>query len=208
MLKCSQKTALNCLPAAATVQSKDCTVAVVHCTACCCHSAVKKDCTAVVHCTVAVRAAAPLQQKTAAFDRCRDAVLHHVILHMLLQNCCPPHKDHMTYSIILPLRLVRRLVGKFSHPRPGTKLKELDPPKGLSEQVRKLILGVDVACMDAPFCQKQSRMKWYLTRMCLLRSMNTGFLANARADWLSTRSSTAPTSLPRRSPSRRVSQSA
>jgi hypothetical protein len=106
-----------------------------------------------LHCTVAVRVAATLQQKTAAFDCCRDAVLHHVILHMMLQSCCPPHKDHMTYSIILPLRLVRHLVGKFSHPRPGTKLKELDPPKGLGEQVRKLILGVDVACMDAPFCQ-------------------------------------------------------
>jgi hypothetical protein len=48
---------------------------------------------------------------------------------------------------------VRRLVGKFSHPGPGTKFKELDPPKGLGEQVRKLILGVDVARLDAPFCQ-------------------------------------------------------
>jgi hypothetical protein len=59
----------------------------------------------------------------------------------------------MTYSIILPLSLVHRLVGKLSHPGPGTKLKELDPPKGLGEQVCKLILGVDVARMDAPFCQ-------------------------------------------------------
>jgi hypothetical protein len=59
----------------------------------------------------------------------------------------------MTYSIILPLSLVRRLVGKLSHPGPGTKLKELDPPKGLGEQVRKLILGVDVARLDALFCQ-------------------------------------------------------
>jgi hypothetical protein len=62
-------------------------------------------------------------------------------------------QDHMTYSIILPLSLVRRPVGKWSHPRPGTKLKELNPPKGLGEQICKLILGVDVACMDAPFCQ-------------------------------------------------------
>jgi hypothetical protein len=59
----------------------------------------------------------------------------------------------MTYSIILPLSLVRRLVGKLSYYGPGTKLKELDPPKGLGEQVRKLILGVDVARIDAPFCQ-------------------------------------------------------
>jgi hypothetical protein len=59
----------------------------------------------------------------------------------------------MTYSIILPLSLVRRLVGKFSHPGHRTKLKEFDPPKVLGEQVRKLILGVDVARLNAPFCQ-------------------------------------------------------
>ena len=59
----------------------------------------------------------------------------------------------MTYSIILPLRLVRRLVGKFSHPRPGTNLKELNPPNELGEQVRKLILGVDIARIDSPFYQ-------------------------------------------------------
>jgi hypothetical protein len=63
---------------------------------------------------------------------------------------CPPH---MTYSIILPLSLVCRLVGKLSHSRPRTKLKELDPPKGLGEQIRKLILGVDVSRLDASFCQ-------------------------------------------------------
>ena len=47
---------------------------------------------------------------------------------------------------------MRRLVGKLNHPGPGAELKELDPPKGL-EQVRKLILGVDVARLDAPFLQ-------------------------------------------------------
>jgi hypothetical protein len=73
-----------------------------------------------------------------------------------------------TYSVILPLSLVLRLVGKLDHPNPGVKLKELDPPKGLGEQIRKLVLGVDVARHEAP--SKQSRMKWYLTRMCLLRS--------------------------------------
>jgi hypothetical protein len=41
----------------------------------------------------------------------------------------------------------------LGHPGPGAKLKKLDPPKGLGEQVRKLILGVDVARLDAPFCQ-------------------------------------------------------
>jgi hypothetical protein len=56
----------------------------------------------------------------------------------------------MTYSIILSLSLVCRLVGKLSHLGPGTKLKELDPPKGLGEQVSKLILGVNVARHGAP----------------------------------------------------------
>jgi hypothetical protein len=37
--------------------------------------------------------------------------------------------------------------------RPEAKLKELDPPKGLYELVRKMILGVDVAHLDTPFCQ-------------------------------------------------------
>jgi hypothetical protein len=70
------------------------------------------------------------------------------------KDCCAATAaDHMTYSIILPLSLVRRLVGKLSHLGPETKLKELDPPKGLDEQVRKLILCVDVARIDAPFCQ-------------------------------------------------------
>jgi hypothetical protein len=42
------------------------------------------------------------------------------------------------------------LVGQLVHLGPGAQLKELDPPKGLGEQVRKLILGVDVACLDVP----------------------------------------------------------
>ena len=104
-----------------------------------------------------------------------------------------------TYHIILPLSLVRR-------PGPGAELKELDPPKRLGKQVRKLVLGVDVARLDAPF--KQPRMTWHLTQMCLLRSWKTGFFARARADLLSTLSSTALVSLPRRSPSSRASQSA
>ena len=49
----------------------------------------------------------------------------------------------MTYSIILPLSLVRRLVGELNHPNPGAKFEELDPPKGLGEQVCKLILGLN-----------------------------------------------------------------
>jgi hypothetical protein len=64
---------------------------------------------------------------------------------------------------------VRHFVGELDHPDPREKLKELDPPKGFGEQIRKLILGVDVARLETPF-SKQPRMKWYLTRMYLLRS--------------------------------------
>jgi hypothetical protein len=51
---------------------------------------------------------------------------------------------------------VRRLVGELDHPDPGAKLKKLDPPKGLGEQIHKLVLGVDVACLEAPFLQAAS----------------------------------------------------
>jgi hypothetical protein len=61
-----------------------------------------------------------------------------------------------TYSIFLPLSLGRRLVGKLGHPGPGAKLNKLDLPKGLGEPVCKLILGADVARLDAPFCQAVS----------------------------------------------------
>ena len=55
---------------------------------------------------------------------------------MLLQphkDCCSPTKTTETYPIILPLSLVRCLVGKLNHSGPGAELKELDPPKGLDE---------------------------------------------------------------------------
>jgi hypothetical protein len=51
---------------------------------------------------------------------------------------------------------VRRLVGELDHSDPGAKLKELDPPKGLGEQIRKLVLGVDVARLKVPFLQATS----------------------------------------------------
>jgi hypothetical protein len=51
---------------------------------------------------------------------------------------------------------VRRLVGELNHPDPGAKLKELDPSKGLGEQIRKLVLGVDIARLEAPFLQATS----------------------------------------------------
>jgi hypothetical protein len=44
-------------------------------------------------------------------------------------------------------------VGELDHPDPRVKLKKLDPPKGLGEQIRKLVLGVDVASLEAPFLQ-------------------------------------------------------
>jgi hypothetical protein len=51
---------------------------------------------------------------------------------------------------------VRRLVGELDHPDPGAKLKKLDHPKGLGEQIRMLVLGVDVARLKAPFLQAAS----------------------------------------------------
>jgi hypothetical protein len=51
---------------------------------------------------------------------------------------------------------VCRLVGELDHPDPGAKLKELDPPKGVGEQIRKLVLGVDVARLEVPFLQEAS----------------------------------------------------
>jgi hypothetical protein len=69
-----------------------------------------------------------------------------------------PHKDQVQrlISIILSLSLVRHLVGNLDHPGLGVELQEPDPPKRLGEQVCKLVLGVDVACLDAPFLQTTS----------------------------------------------------
>jgi hypothetical protein len=58
-------------------------------------------------------------------------------------------QQYKTYSIILPLSLVCHLVGELDHSDPGAKLS----PKGLGEQIRKLVLGVDVARLEAPFVQ-------------------------------------------------------
>jgi hypothetical protein len=44
----------------------------------------------------------------------------------------------------------------LDHPDPGAKLKELDPPKGLDEQICKLVLGIDVARLEVPFLQAAS----------------------------------------------------
>jgi hypothetical protein len=47
-------------------------------------------------------------------------------------------------------------MGNLDHPGLGAELQEPNPPKRLGEQVCKLILGVDVACLDAPFLQTAS----------------------------------------------------
>jgi hypothetical protein len=48
---------------------------------------------------------------------------------------------------------VRRLVRNLDHPGLEAELQEPDSPKRLDEQVCKLVLSVDVACLDAPFLQ-------------------------------------------------------
>ena len=92
---------------------------------------------------------------------------------------------------------MRRLVGKLNYPGPGAKLKELDPPKRLG----KLVLGVDVTHHDAPVLQTAS------DEVVPHPDVLTPFMENG-ADLLSTLSSTALVSLPRRSPSSRASHNA
>jgi hypothetical protein len=64
-----------------------------------------------------------------------------------------PYKNQVQrlIPIILLLNLVRRLMGNLDHLGLGAERQEPDPPKRLGEQVSKLVLGVDVACLDAPF---------------------------------------------------------
>jgi hypothetical protein len=111
-----------------------------------------------------------------------------------------------TYFIILLLSLVRRLLGELDHPDPRAKLMELDPPKGLGEQIRKLVLGVDVARLEAPFLQAVSDEVVPHPNM-LAPFMKNMVLCQGQSDLLSTLSSTAPVSLLRRSPSSRTSES-
>jgi hypothetical protein len=82
----------------------------------------------------------------AALKTVQDAVKNH------------PHKDQVQrlIPIILLLSLVCRLVENLDHPGLGAELQEPDPPKRLGEQVCKLVLGVDVACLDVAFLQTAS----------------------------------------------------
>jgi hypothetical protein len=112
----------------------------------------------------------------------------------------------MTYFIILPLNLIRRLVRELDYPDPRAKLKKFDPPERLCEQICKLVFGVDVARLKVHFLQVASDE--VIPHPDVLASfMKNGVFARARADLLSILSSTAPVSLPRRSSSSRTSQS-
>jgi hypothetical protein len=51
---------------------------------------------------------------------------------------------------------VRRLVGNLDYPDLRAELQESDPLKRLGEQVCKLVIDVDIACLDAPFLQTTS----------------------------------------------------
>jgi hypothetical protein len=51
---------------------------------------------------------------------------------------------------------MRCLMGELDHLDPRAKLKELDPPNELGEQIHKLVLGVDVARLEVPFLQAAS----------------------------------------------------
>jgi hypothetical protein len=119
------------------VQSKDCN--------CCCLAAVKKT-AANRNCCPAAVVKRLLQTATA----------------VLLLCCCPVHhKTEMLSSTRRPHDLFHHSspkycassCGKVEPSRTWNKAQGACPPKGLGEQVRKLILGVDVARFDAPFCQ-------------------------------------------------------
>jgi hypothetical protein len=45
---------------------------------------------------------------------------------------------------------------ELDHPDPGAKLKELDPPKGLGEQINKLVLDINVARHEVLFLKTAS----------------------------------------------------
>jgi hypothetical protein len=100
---------------------------------------------------------------------------------------------------------VRRLVGNLDHPGLEAELQEPDPPKRLGEQVCKLILVVDVACLDAPFLQTASD-EVVPHPDVLAPFIENGVLGQGQSGLAVTRSSTAPVSLPRRSLSSRTSQ--
>jgi hypothetical protein len=76
---------------------------------------------------------------------------------------------------------VRRLVGELDHSDPGAKLKKLDPPKGLGEQIRKLVLGVDIARLEVLFLQTTTN-EVVPHPDVLAPFMKIGFFVRARAN--------------------------
>ena len=100
-----------------------------------------------------------------------------------------------------------RLLGNFNHPNPGAKLLELDLPKRLGEKVGELILGVDVADLDALIIQATSD-EVVLDADMLVVLMEDKVLRQCQGGLAVTLSSTASTCFPRRSPSSRANQRA
>ena len=100
---------------------------------------------------------------------------------------------------------MRRLVGRLDHPGPGAELKKLDPPKGLGEQVRKLVLGIDVARLDASFLQAASD-EVIPHPDVLAPFVENGVLRQGQSG-LAVQSKLHRFSVPSRSPSSRASQS-
>jgi hypothetical protein len=93
---------------------------------------------------------------------------------------------------------VRRLVVELDHPDPGAKHKELDSPKRIGEQIRKLILGVDVARLEVLFLQTAlDEVVPHLNVLAPFMKNKVPYQGLVRA----TLCSTTSVSLPRRSPS-------
>jgi hypothetical protein len=87
----------------------------------------------------------------------------------------------------------------LNHPNPGAKLLELDPSKELGEKVGELVLGVDVAGLDAPLIQATPD-KVVLDADMLAALLEDGVLRQDQGRLAA--------SLPRRSPSSRANQRA
>ena len=99
-------------------------------------------------------------------------------------------------------------LGNLNYPNSSTKLLELDPPKGLDEEVGELVLCIDVTSLDAPPVIQTTSDEVVLDTDMLAALMEDGVLAKAKADLLSILSSISSMSLPRRLPSSRANQRA
>jgi hypothetical protein len=88
----------------------------------------------------------------------------------------------------------------LNHNNPDAKLLEFDLPKGFGEKVGELILGVDVAGLDAPLIQAAPDEVVFDADM-LVALMEDGVLRQGQGGLVVHPESTAFASLPRRSPS-------